>query len=127
MPALSDSQNTGVWRRRTAALLHVALLTFATTLASACKGVGDMNAPRPLETPVSTVVLSSERLTLSEGSTIALQATARDDRDKPLNDRRVFWSSADTSIATVAQRQSLDLHQLAQQRPQRHAGIGFTQ
>ncbi|MBL0170617.1 MAG: Ig-like domain-containing protein [Gemmatimonadaceae bacterium] len=83
-------------------LLRVIALVVGAGLSTACKGLGDMTAPRPVETPISSVVLSTEQLTLSEGSSIALQVTARDANNRPITDRTVFWSSNDSTIARVS-------------------------
>ena len=61
---------------RASSRLFVALL--ATSLLSACKGLSDITAPKPVDTPVAVVELSSEQLTLGEGASAALQVTARD-------------------------------------------------
>ena len=74
----------------------------ATALSTACKGLGDITSPKPVETPVGSVVLSIEQFSLSEGATLALQATPRDEADRAISDRRVFWSSSDTTVATVS-------------------------
>jgi uncharacterized protein YjdB len=61
-----------------------------------------MTAPRPVETPVVSVVLSSQTLSLAEGASLALVATPRDADNRPVADRTVFWSSSDVSVATVS-------------------------
>ncbi len=83
-------------------VLRVLLMVLGAGLGTACKGMGDITAPRPLETPVASVVLSSTQLTVSEGSSVALQVIARDADNRPLADRSVAWSSSDVTIARVS-------------------------
>ena len=89
-------------RRFRATTVRHALPLCAALLFAACKGIGDMTAPKPVETPVASVVLSSTQVTLAEGASVALQATARDEDNRPLTDRSSFWSSSDTAVARVS-------------------------
>ncbi|MEQ1692967.1 MAG: Ig-like domain-containing protein, partial [Gemmatimonas sp.] len=83
-------------------LLQAALMLVGIGFATACKGLSDMTAPRPVETPVSSVLLSTNQLTLSEGGSIALQVTVRDANNRTLTDRSVLWSSSDSTLARVS-------------------------
>jgi uncharacterized protein YjdB len=87
------------------AVLRAVWLSVALSMApllTGCKGISDMTAPKPVETPVAAVTLSSEQFTLSEGATQALQALARDVDRRLLSDRSVQWSSSDNAVATVS-------------------------
>ncbi len=78
------------------------LFAGALALSTACKGLGDITAPRPVETPVAVVEFSSNTVTLSEGASVALVITARDAENRPLAGRTVAWSSSDPTIASVS-------------------------
>ncbi len=89
----------GTWAR---ALVCIAQAFAVLQLATACKGLSDMTSPKPVATPVVTVRLSSEQVTLSAGSSLALQATAFDIDGQALSDRKIFWSSSDSTVAKVS-------------------------
>ena len=78
------------------------LLLFGTGLTTSCKGLGDLSAPRPVNTPVSSVVLSTDQFALSEGASVALHVTAFDANNRPLADRTVRWSSSDSTLARIS-------------------------
>ena len=67
-------------------------------LGGACKG----DVAEPSGTPVASVVLSTDQLTLNEGAIAVLQATALDANDQPLADRAAVWSTSDSTIAQVS-------------------------
>jgi uncharacterized protein YjdB len=67
-------------------------------LVSAC---GDSTGPG--EAPVAAVALSDTAVTLRVGEGAALVARAREAGGEDLVGRRVFWSAADTTVATVSQ------------------------
>ncbi|MCC6243727.1 MAG: Ig-like domain-containing protein, partial [Gemmatimonadaceae bacterium] len=90
-----------VWRTR-AARLRRCVAFGAMLMMAACKGLTDMTAPRPLDTPVASVTLSNELVTLGEGASLALQAVARDDDAGVVSDRAIFWSSSDTTVVRVS-------------------------
>jgi uncharacterized protein YjdB len=68
----------------------------ATAILS-CTGPTDALAPR-----VATVTVSPSSMRLTVGSTATLQATAEDATGRVLSDRRLFWTSSDTTIARVS-------------------------
>ncbi len=86
-------------RRLAVRLLFAAI---AAAQFSACRGVGDLTGPTPVGASVVSVQLSSELLSLTEGNSVALQVTARDDKRQPLIDRKVVWSSSDTAVSRVS-------------------------
>ncbi len=69
-------------------------------LLSACSGLA--SDPTTADVPVASVELNVGTLTLAEGSTAALQVTARDADNRPLPERSVVWSSSDTAVARVS-------------------------
>ncbi len=85
-----------LWRSRSLVCLA------ALALVTACKGLGDITAPRPVDTPVAVVEFGNAPTTLAEGGTLALVATARDDENNPVTGRTVYWSSSDETVATVS-------------------------
>ena len=52
--------------------------------------------------PVASVVVSPSSATVQVGSTTQLSATLRDANGNLLSDRTVYWSSANTAVATVS-------------------------
>jgi uncharacterized protein YjdB len=79
------------------------LATVAACVAMvACKGLGDITAPTPVETPVAAVELNVEQLTVAEGTTAILQVTARDANAAVIANLQTFWSSSDTTVAKVS-------------------------
>ena len=54
------------------AVVRSLLLLVGAGLTTSCNGFGDMAAPRTVGAPVTSVVLSTEQFTLSEGASVAL-------------------------------------------------------
>ncbi|MBY0490953.1 MAG: Ig-like domain-containing protein [Gemmatimonadaceae bacterium] len=97
MPAAARRGATrlGRWIARTLAITACVAL-------AACKGIGDITAPKPVEAPVAALELSVEQLSLAEGGTTILQVTARDAKAAVIANPQVFWSSSDTTVARVS-------------------------
>ncbi len=81
---------------------RVAVATIAAVLMVACKGIGDITAPTPVEAPVAAIDVSIDQVTLGEGATTILQVTARDANAAVIANPQLFWSSSDTSVAKVS-------------------------
>ncbi len=91
-----------VQRWATAARGRAAMLAVLALSLSACKGLGDITSPKPVNAPVVAVSLSTETFTLAIGNSLALQATALDIDGQRLSDRKVYWSTSDSTIAVVS-------------------------
>ncbi len=79
-----------------------AVLTAMMVLSSsACVRMGDISGPTPVGGIVETITLSSTDVTLGVGSTVTLQAVARDRDGETISDRVVTWSSSDSTIVRV--------------------------
>lgn len=83
-------------------------LALATLLAvAACSG-GTPTAPPPPPppppppTPVATVLVQPEAVTLAPGQTTTLSATPRDAGGAPLSGRTITWATGNASVATVS-------------------------
>ncbi|HET7564657.1 MAG TPA: Ig-like domain-containing protein [Gemmatimonadaceae bacterium] len=63
----------------------------------ACGSALDVN-----DAPVASVKIAPASLTLGLGLVAPLQATAEDATGDVLHDRRIFWTSSDTTVATVS-------------------------
>lgn len=78
----------------------VTLVLFA-ALISCADGSGSPTESGP---PIETVDVSPPTKSLVAGQTVALTATPRDPRGRPLNDRAIVWSSESPNVATVSQQ-----------------------
>jgi trimeric autotransporter adhesin len=78
-------------------LWRAVLLVHAVLSVSAC-GVGDSNAP----TPVESVVVTPQALQLLAGTAGALVAEVKDAAGNVLTGRRLVWATANQAIATVS-------------------------
>jgi hypothetical protein len=85
--------HTRIFRR-----LALAAGTVIAGLAAAC---GESTGPG--DTAVTAVALSDTAVTLRMGDAVALVARTREAGGTDLVGRRVFWSTADTGVATVSQ------------------------
>ena len=63
----------------------------------ACGSALDVN-----DAPVASVKIAPASLTLGLGLVAPLQATAEDATGDVLHDRQIFWTSSDTTVATVS-------------------------
>ncbi len=88
--------------RRVLGAARLAALLLGAGAATACRGISDLTGPTPIGTAVASVELSIDVLSLTEGGTAALQVTARDDKRQTISDRKIVWSSSDTSVAIVS-------------------------
>ena len=66
-----------------------------------CSGGGDATGPGATG-GVSSVEITQRTLTVGVGSSVVLQALARDASGRPLTDRTIVWTSSDTTIARVS-------------------------
>jgi uncharacterized protein YjdB len=87
---------------------HCLAISALVLLSSACRNDG-----LDPGTAVDTVVVVPANATISVGSTVVLQAEARDADGNPLN-REAFWSAADSDIASVAIDGRVTAHRVGQ-------------
>ncbi len=100
MPAPSKSLLSWLnWSKRTARRLVVAAITACTAVGTAACG----DASSPATTATARVLLSDSLVSVRVGDDAAVSASARDAAGQDLVGRRVFWSSRDTTVATVSQ------------------------
>ena len=83
-------------------LVLVGMCVALTAGVGGCGGDGPTGAPP--ETPVGSVVVSPDSITIDKGDTVRLTATVRDRFGDVLPDREVTWKSSDTTVAPVDDR-----------------------
>lgn len=92
-------------RTRASRLARTSAIAFALVASAvfgACRGVGDLTGPTPVNVPVASVEISTVQLSLVEGSSVALQVTARNESNQTVTDRKVVWSTSDSAVARVS-------------------------
>lgn len=79
-------------------ILGISILSLALFGLASCGGGGGTEAA----SPVATVTVSPEELTLPVGESHQLTATTRDDAGNQLNGRSVTWATTQPAVATVS-------------------------
>lgn len=72
----------------------------ACVAAFACGGGDDGTGPGP-QTPIGSVTVTPDEVTIELGDTIRLEATVRDRFERVLTDREVTWETGDPDVARV--------------------------
>lgn len=90
-----------IWTRQIARAFAVAAFVAVTTGAFACSGAApDVSAPG--SSAAVTIAITPSAAAIAIGSQVALQAQVQDASGQPVPGATIFWSSSDTSVATVS-------------------------
>ena len=90
-----------IWTRHIARACAVVAFAAITTGAFACGGAAaDVSAPGT--SAAVTIAITPSASAIAIGSQVALQAQVQDASGQPVPGATIFWSSSDTSVATVS-------------------------
>lgn len=79
-----------------------ALAVLAAAGSMACGGGSEASAPSAVNTAAAAVVVTPSSQTIAVGAKLPLQAQVQDAAGQAVRDATIFWSSSDTTVATVS-------------------------